>query len=113
MGALVGHISLSPALCFADCCINCGGFCSGFSWSKFLGTLPHINEEKISGGRIGEKFGGSRLKPTKNLAFQSATLVNVGNLRRNSGECQGGSREYGAVGSPNFAKVRQTSPKFA
>ena len=30
-------------------------------------------------------------------------LVNVGDLRRNSGECQGGSHEYGAVGSPKFA----------
>ena len=36
----------------------------------------------------------------------TGTLVNVGNLRRNSGECQGGSRKCGAV-------VRQTSPDFA
>ena len=41
------------------------------------------------------------------------TLVNVRDLRRNSGECQGGSREYGAVGSPKFTKLHQPSPKFA
>ena len=39
--------------------------------------------------------------------------MNVGDLRRNSGECQGGAREHGVVGSPKFARVRQTSPKFA
>ena len=32
--------------------------------------------------------------------------MNVGDLRWNSGECHGGSHAYGAVGSPNFAKVR-------
>ena len=39
--------------------------------------------------------------------------MNVGDLRRNSGECQGGSREYGALGSPKFARVRQTSHEGA
>ena len=34
-----------------------------------------------------------------------------GDLRQNSGECMGGSREYGVVGSPKFAKLRQASPK--
>ena len=43
----------------------------------------------------------------------TGTLVNVGDLRRNSGECQGGTRGYTVAGSPKFAKVRQTSPKFA
>ena len=43
----------------------------------------------------------------------TGTLMNVGDLRRNSGECQGGAREHGVVGSPKFARVRQTSPKFA
>ena len=43
----------------------------------------------------------------------TGTLVKVGDLRRNSGECQGGSHEYGVVRSPKFAKLRQTSPKFA
>ena len=37
----------------------------------------------------------------------TGTLVNVRDLRRNSGECQGGSREYSGVGSPKFAKLRQ------
>ena len=41
------------------------------------------------------------------------TLVNVGDLHRHSGECQEGSREYGVEGLPNFAKLRQASPKFA
>ena len=39
--------------------------------------------------------------------------MNVGDLRRNSGECQGGAREYGVVGSPKFARVRQTSQEGA
>ena len=33
--------------------------------------------------------------------------MNVGDLRRNSGECRGGSREYGIAASP---RVPQTSP---
>ena len=41
------------------------------------------------------------------------TPVNVGDLCRNSGECQARSRESGAQGSSKFAKVRQTSPGFA
>ena len=39
----------------------------------------------------------------------TGSLVNVSSsrdLRWNSGENQGGSREYGVVGSPRFAKVR-------
>ena len=40
------------------------------------------------------------------------TLVNVRDICRNSGECQAGSREYGVVGSPKLAKLRQVSPKF-
>ena len=36
--------------------------------------------------------------------------MNVGDLRRNSGECQRGTREYTVVGSPKFAQVRQASP---
>ena len=36
----------------------------------------------------------------------TGTLVNVVELLRNSGESQGGSWEYGPVGSPKFAKVR-------
>ena len=43
----------------------------------------------------------------------TATLVNVGDLRRNSGECHEGAFEYGIVGSPNFAKVRQSSHEGA
>ena len=43
----------------------------------------------------------------------TGTVVNVGDLRRNSGECHGGACEYGVVGSPKFAKVREGSPKFA
>ena len=41
------------------------------------------------------------------------TLVNVGDLRRHSGECHEGSREYGVEGSPNFAKLRQSSHEGA
>ena len=43
----------------------------------------------------------------------TGTLVNVRDLRRNSGECQGGSREYGVVGSPKFARLRQSSHEGA
>ena len=43
----------------------------------------------------------------------TGTLVNVGDLRRNSGECQGAYPEYEVVGSPKFAKLRHASPKFA
>ena len=43
----------------------------------------------------------------------TGTLVNVGCLRWNSGECHGGSCEHGVVGSPNFAKVRQSSHEGA
>ena len=39
--------------------------------------------------------------------------MNMRDLCRNSGECQGGSREYGAAGSPKFARVRQTSHEGA
>ena len=46
--------------------------------------------------------------PHTERAF-TGTLVNVGCLRRNSGECHGGSCEYGVVGSPKFAKVRESS----
>ena len=41
------------------------------------------------------------------------TLVNVGDLHRHYGECQEGSREYGVEGSPNFAKLRQSSHEGA
>ena len=40
------------------------------------------------------------------LSMRKVTLVNVGDLRRNSGECQGGSCEYGVVGAPKFARIR-------
>ena len=43
----------------------------------------------------------------------TGTLVSVGDLRRNSGACQGGSCECGVVGLSKFAKLRQASPKFA
>ena len=43
----------------------------------------------------------------------TGTLVKVGDLRRNSGECQGGSHEYGVAGSPNFARLRQSSHEGA
>ena len=43
----------------------------------------------------------------------TGTLVNLGDLRRNSGECQGAYPEYDVVGSPKFAKLRHASPKFA
>ena len=33
----------------------------------------------------------------------TGTLVNVRDLRQNSGECQGGSREYGVVQEPLHA----------
>ena len=36
----------------------------------------------------------------------TGTVVNVGDLRRNSGECQGGSREHGVVDLPQSAKLR-------
>ena len=39
--------------------------------------------------------------------------MNVGDLRWNSGECQGGSREYGVVGSPEFARLHQSSHEGA
>ena len=38
--------------------------------------------------------------------------LNVGDLCQNSGECQGGSREYGVVDNP-IAKLRQASPQFS
>ena len=41
------------------------------------------------------------------------TLVNVGDLHRHSGECQEDSREYGVEGSPNFARLRQSSHEGA
>ena len=37
----------------------------------------------------------------------TGTLVNVGDLRRNSGECQGAYPGYDVVGSPKFAKLLQ------
>ena len=54
------------------------------------------------------------LTPTYTKSTFTGTLVNVGDLRRNSqtDERQGRSRERGAVGSPKFAKLHQTSPKF-
>ena len=34
--------------CVGDfCCVNFGGFCRGFSWRIFLGTLSHKIEKKI------------------------------------------------------------------
>ena len=39
--------------------------------------------------------------------------MKVGDLRRNSGECQGGSHEYGVLGSPKFARLRQSSHEGA
>ena len=38
------------------CCINLGGFCRGFSWRIYLGTLSHKNKEKKSGKQICEKI---------------------------------------------------------
>ena len=38
----------------------------------------------------------------------TGTLVNVGDLRLNSGACQGGSRECTVMGLPKFARVRQS-----
>ena len=46
----------------------------------------------------------------------TGTLVNVKNLLRKSGECQGSSREYGVVGrpiSPKLARLRQSSHEGA
>ena len=46
----------------------------------------------------------------------TGTLVNVGDLRRSSGKCQGGSREHRVMGSPKFAKLhrlRQSSHEGA
>ena len=43
----------------------------------------------------------------------TGTLVNVGDLHRNSGECHGRASECGVVGSPNFAKLRQALPELA
>ena len=39
--------------------------------------------------------------------------MNVGDLRRKSGECQGCSRECSDVGSPKFVKLRQSSHEGA
>ena len=41
------------------------------------------------------------------------TLVNLGDLHRNSGECQGAYPEYDVVGSPKFAMLRQSSHEGA
>ena len=41
------------------------------------------------------------------------SLVNEGDLRRNSGECEGGPGKHGDTGSPNFAKLRQSSHEGA
>ena len=38
----------------------------------------------------------------------TGTLVNVRDLRRNSRQCQGGSRRYRVVGSSNFARLSQS-----
>ena len=43
----------------------------------------------------------------------SLALVNVGDLRRNSGECEWGVLMNVALASPDFAKLRWTSPRFA
>ena len=43
----------------------------------------------------------------------TGTLVNVRDLRWNSGECQAGSREHTVVESPNFARLRQRSHEGA
>ena len=46
------------------------------------------------------------------MATFAGTLVNVGDLRRNSGECERCSDGYGDTGSPTspkLAKPRQTS----
>ena len=43
----------------------------------------------------------------------TGTLLNVGDLRRNSGECQGAYPEYDVVGSPNFAMLHQSSREGA
>ena len=40
----------------------------------------------------------------------TGTLVKVGDLRRNSGECQGGSREYGVVGSSSSREGARLLP---
>ena len=53
------------------------------------------------------RWANSEGHPHTEGAF-TGTLVNVGHLCRNFGECRGGSREYGDLGSPKFARVRQS-----
>ena len=69
-------------------------------------------------GKFAGKFGGDFF-----LGTFWRPPTHRRHLHRNSGECggpspelwwmSGSSREYGVVGSPKFAKVRQGSPKFA
>ena len=63
-------------------------------------------------GPTPEPWAHSEGHPHTERTF-TGTLVNVGDLRRNSGECHGGFCEYGVVGSPKFAKVRQSSHEGA
>ena len=44
-----------------------------------------------------------RCRPHAECTF-TGTLMNAGDIRRNSGECQGSSREYGAV-------LRESGPR--
>ena len=66
---------------------------------------------KVSFSRFApsRSIGHSEGQPYTEGTF-TGTLVNLGDLRRNSGECQGAYPEYDVVGSPKFAKLRHASP---
>ena len=83
----------------------------------FLGSeVPKLRslwtEEFLGSGFPGHPRVGHILK-AHTEGTSTRTLVNVGDLCQNSGECQGSSREHEALGSPKFARLHQSSAKGA
>ena len=86
-------------------------------------TLFSRHSKKLISPTVSTKQPGGSTEALSNWAHSEGpphtegtfarTLVNVGDLHRHSGECQEGSREYGVEGSPNFARLRQSSHEGA
>ena len=77
-----------------------------FCWSQ-LGPLPNGAPGKFM-SKCPSSMGTFQ-RP--HMLRGTGTLVNRGDLRRNSGEREGGSSEYGDAGSPNFANFAKLRMK--
>ena len=95
---------------WVSCCWSrsCSILTLHLTWQRWVDNICRFKHFSISLGNVdifhwAHSEGHLHAKGTF-----TRTLVNVGDLRRNSGECLGVSCLYGLVGSLKFAKLRQS-----